>query len=118
MTSCYELEDKEDEEEEKLEKPPKDDDKTLAILETLPICRDWRQIFNLPKEARQHVIATLYHPKFHVDKVRDVGQSAKEVPHFAACNTAITFTDDDLLLGSKPHNRPLFATGYIKEQKL
>jgi len=40
MTSCYELEDKEDEKEEKLEKPPKDDDKTLAILETLPICRD------------------------------------------------------------------------------
>ena len=42
MTSCYELEDKEDKEEGMLEKPPKDDDKALAILETLPICRDWR----------------------------------------------------------------------------
>jgi len=40
MTSCYELEDKEDEEEEKLEKPPKDDDKILTILETLPIYED------------------------------------------------------------------------------
>jgi len=74
MTSCYELEDKEDEKEEKLVEPPKDDDKTPAISETLPICRDWGQIFNLPKEARQHVIAALQHPKLHVDKVRDVGQ--------------------------------------------
>ena len=30
---------------------------------------------------------------------------------------AITFTDENLLLGFKPHNRPLFVTGYIREQK-
>ena len=42
----------------------------------------------------------------------------KDVAHYAACNTAIIFTDDDLLLGSKPHNRPLFVTGYIREQKV
>jgi len=30
----------------------------------------------------------------------------------------ITFTDDDLLLVSKPHNRPLFVANYIKEQKV
>jgi len=30
----------------------------------------------------------------------------------------VTFTDDDLLLGSKPHNRPLFVAGYVKEQKV
>jgi len=40
MTSYYEPEDKEDEKEEKLEKLLKDDDKTLAILKTLLICRD------------------------------------------------------------------------------
>jgi len=34
-----------------------------------------------------------------------------------ACNTTINFSDDVLLLGSKLHNRPLFVTGYIKEQK-
>jgi len=33
----------------------------------------------------------------------------------ASYNTAVTFTDDNLLLGSKPHNHPLFATDYIKE---
>ncbi|KAL0323627.1 UNVERIFIED_CONTAM: hypothetical protein Sangu_1982000 [Sesamum angustifolium] len=34
------------------------------------------------------------------------------------CMSTITFTDKDLLLGSKPHNRPLFVAGYIREQKV
>ncbi|KAL0302096.1 UNVERIFIED_CONTAM: hypothetical protein Sangu_2501200 [Sesamum angustifolium] len=34
------------------------------------------------------------------------------------CMSTITFTDDDLLLGSKPHNRPLFVAGYVREQKV
>ena len=29
--------------------------------------------------------------------------------------SSIIFTDDDRLLGSKIHNRPLFVTGYIQE---
>ncbi|KAL0437808.1 UNVERIFIED_CONTAM: hypothetical protein Sradi_0488700 [Sesamum radiatum] len=32
--------------------------------------------------------------------------------------STITFTDEDLLLGSKPHNRPLFVVGYVREQKV
>ncbi|KAL0423942.1 UNVERIFIED_CONTAM: hypothetical protein Sradi_0929000 [Sesamum radiatum] len=34
------------------------------------------------------------------------------------CMSTITFTDEDLLLGSKPHNRPLFVAGYVREQKV
>ncbi|XP_075084754.1 uncharacterized protein LOC142168006 [Nicotiana tabacum] len=34
------------------------------------------------------------------------------------CCATISFTDDDLLLGSKPHNRPLFVIGAIREQQL
>ncbi|PIN00649.1 hypothetical protein CDL12_26847 [Handroanthus impetiginosus] len=34
------------------------------------------------------------------------------------CVSAMTFTNDDLLLGSKPHNRPLFVTGYAQEPKV
>ncbi|KAL0458912.1 UNVERIFIED_CONTAM: hypothetical protein Slati_0518400 [Sesamum latifolium] len=34
------------------------------------------------------------------------------------CMSTITFTDEDLLLGSKPHNRPLFIAGYVREQKV
>ncbi|KAL0375690.1 UNVERIFIED_CONTAM: hypothetical protein Scaly_0686600 [Sesamum calycinum] len=33
------------------------------------------------------------------------------------CMSTITFTDEYLLLGSKPHNRPLFMAGYAHEQK-
>ncbi|KAM1620591.1 hypothetical protein ACFX11_019333 [Malus domestica] len=31
---------------------------------------------------------------------------------------AIKFTDKDLLLGSKPHNHPLFVLGYVREHKV
>ncbi|KAL0291098.1 UNVERIFIED_CONTAM: hypothetical protein Sradi_7034200, partial [Sesamum radiatum] len=34
------------------------------------------------------------------------------------CMSTITFTDEDLLLGSKPYNRPLFVAGYVREQKV
>ncbi|KAL4627192.1 hypothetical protein ACB092_05G150300 [Castanea dentata] len=30
----------------------------------------------------------------------------------------LTFTDEDLLLGPKPHNRPLYVSGYAHEQKI
>ena len=36
----------------------------------------------------------------------------------APCCATISFTDDDLLLGSKLHNRPLFVIGSIREQHL
>ena len=32
--------------------------------------------------------------------------------------TSITFASENLLLRSTPHNRPLFVTGYAKEQKV
>jgi len=50
--------------------------------------------------------------------IRDAGQSTKDVAYYAARNTTITFTADDLLLGSKPYNHPLLITSYIKEQKV
>ncbi|KAK4406582.1 hypothetical protein Sango_0664700 [Sesamum angolense] len=34
------------------------------------------------------------------------------------CMSPITLTDEYLLLGSKPHNRPLFMAGYAREQKV
>ncbi|KAK4400688.1 hypothetical protein Sango_1174900 [Sesamum angolense] len=34
------------------------------------------------------------------------------------CMSTITFTDEDLLLGSKPHNRPLFIAGYLPKKVL
>jgi len=37
---------------------------------------------------------------------------------YASYNIAMTFTYNDLLLGSKPQNCPLFMTTYIREQKV
>ncbi|KAL0342915.1 UNVERIFIED_CONTAM: hypothetical protein Sangu_1178900 [Sesamum angustifolium] len=34
------------------------------------------------------------------------------------CMSTTTLTDEDLLLGSKPHNHPLFVAGYVREQKV
>ncbi|CAA0812524.1 Unknown protein, partial [Striga hermonthica] len=38
--------------------------------------------------------------------------------HHVDNDSMMVFTDEDLLLGSKPHNRPLFVAGYVQEQKI
>ena len=49
-------------------------------------------------------------------------ENSKLRPHEGAtcCATqdAINFTDEDLLLGSKPHNCLLFISGYVRERKV
>ena len=118
MTSCAELEDEENEEEEKQEDSPKGDDKTLIILKALPARMGWRQIFHLLEEMRQGVAAAFQHAELYVNKAGNIVESSKGLAQYATCNMAITFTDDDLLLGSKPHNHPLYVIGYIREQKV
>ena len=34
------------------------------------------------------------------------------------CSPDLTFIDKDLFLGFKPHNRPLYVSGYAREQKI
>ena len=36
----------------------------------------------------------------------------------ASCYSTIAFSDEDLLLGSRPHNRPLYVSGYAREQRV
>jgi len=72
----------------------------------------------LPKEVRQDVAVPLQHPELYADTVKDAGPSTKDVAQYVVCNMTITFSNDDPLLGSKPHNHPLFITGYIKKQKV
>ena len=40
------------------------------------------------------------------------------ISNLALVASTTTSTDDDRLLGSKIHNRPLFVTGYIREQRV
>ena len=44
--------------------------------------------------------------------------SCKEEDQHVRCCATITFIDEDLLLRSKPHNRPLFVSSFMKEQKV
>jgi len=118
MTCCYEKEDKEEGDEDKLEKCLENEVRALPIPEALLVCIDWRQILNLPEEVCQHIVVALQHQKLYADKVKDAGPSMKDVAEYVGCNTTITFSDDDLLLGSKLYNRPLFVTSYIREQKV
>ena len=76
---------------------------------------DWRQILCFPDEMCQLVVAALQRPEDYTDKVKDVGGSIEGPVHYVSCNTAITFTNYDLLFGSKLHNRPLSMTSYIRE---
>jgi len=112
------MEDEEEGDEDKLEKSSENEERALTITEALLACMDWRQILNLSEEVHQHIVVALQHPELYANKVKDAGPSTKDVVQYVVCNTTITFSDDDLLLGSKPHNRPLFITGYIREQKI
>ena len=64
------------------------------------------------------MIIALRHPEIYADKVKGVVEMLEIPIQCASCNTTITFTDDYLLLGLKPHNRPRFVTGYVKERRL
>ncbi|XP_074301299.1 uncharacterized protein LOC141632675 [Silene latifolia] len=44
--------------------------------------------------------------------------SLRAINWMCLCNAALSFSDEDLLLGSKPHNRPLYVSGYIRGQKV
>ena len=65
----------------------------------------------------EQVATTMRHAKSYADKVKEAKEPTKLPTQCATCNTTVSFTDDDLLLGSKPHNRPLFVIGYIRGPK-
>jgi len=118
MTSCSELEEETDEEGVSKENCSGETDKIVVALEAMPICLNWRQIFSLPNETRQHMVIAFQHPEIYGERVKSVVKMSETPVQCASCNMVVTLTDDDLQLSSKPHNRLLFMAGYIKEQKV
>jgi len=122
MVSCSELEDENSEEDVQEDVQEvyalSADDKVLVVLEVLSERMSWKQIFHLPEEMREQVVIALYHVKLYADKVKAVKEPAKLPAQCATCNTTVSFTNEDLRLGSKLHNYPLFVTGYIRGQKV
>ncbi|KAL0439247.1 UNVERIFIED_CONTAM: hypothetical protein Slati_2407700 [Sesamum latifolium] len=54
----------------------------------------------------------------HGDDIEDELLENEDSSDTDDCMSTITFTYEDLLLGSKPHNCPLFVVGYVREQKV
>ncbi|XP_074277745.1 uncharacterized protein LOC141601368 [Silene latifolia] len=94
------------------------DTKIDAILDALPSRMGWQQMFHLLEEMRQQLSLAILQPDAYADKLKAAGESADQSRKCVACNAALAFTDEDLLLGSKLHNRPLFVSGYIREKKV
>ncbi|KAM1308900.1 hypothetical protein ACFX2H_005652 [Malus domestica] len=96
-------------------------EKTLTLEEGLPTHFSIEEALRLPKKMRIALAAVLESPNDHeVQESKNEGFKLR--PHeYATCcaiEDTIYFTDEDLLLGSKPHNRPLFVFGYVREHKV
>ncbi|KAL4625463.1 hypothetical protein ACB092_05G028000 [Castanea dentata] len=64
-----------------------------------------------PKEG---ITQTLEEPKIYTPCTNTLQQTQE----CCSCSLDLTFIDEDLLLGSKPHNLPLYVSGYTREQKI
>jgi len=64
------------------------------------------------------MVIALQHLKVYAKKVKGATEISDTPIQCASWNTVVTFADDDLPLDFKPHNRPLFVAGNIKEQKV
>ena len=98
-----------------MENSPGEMDRTLATLQAILIRLNWGQMFSLFDEIHRHMVIALQNPEIYTDKVKGVEEMSEGAIQCASCNTAVTFTDDNILLWSKPHNRPLFVTRYIRK---
>ncbi|KAM1944568.1 hypothetical protein ACFX15_012780 [Malus domestica] len=96
-------------------------EKTLTLEEGLPTHFSIEEALRLPKKMRIALAAVLESPNDH-EVQESKNECLKLRPHecatCCAIEDAIHFTDEDLLLGSKPHNRPLFVSGYVREHKV
>ncbi|KAM1325671.1 hypothetical protein ACFX2H_046348 [Malus domestica] len=96
-------------------------EKTLTLEEGLQTHFSIEEALRLPNKMRIALAAVLESPNDHeVQESKNKGFKLR--PHeYATCcaiEDTIHFTDEDLLLGSKPHNRHLFVSGYVREHKV
>ena len=72
----------------------------------------------MPKEFKDEspMLITCYHIDGNVENKDNIDTLTFEASQLST--TRINFSDEDLLLGSTPPNRPLFVVGYIREQRV
>ncbi|KAM1222052.1 hypothetical protein ACFX2J_009630 [Malus domestica] len=96
-------------------------EKTLTLEEGLPTHFSIEEALQLPKKMQSALATVLESPNDHeAQESKDEGLELRphECSTCCAIEDAIHFTDEDLLLGSKPHNRPIFVSGYVREHKV
>jgi hypothetical protein len=76
----------------------------ITHLRRIPARLSVYEALQLSREAREALIKALVN-----EDVRDAYLA--ESAGVAECAETITFTDEDLLLGDRQHNRPLFVSG-------
>jgi len=76
---------------------------------------NWGQIFILPDKTCQHMSFTLQNQKIYATKVKG-SKRISEGPSNVALTTQLSVSMMMIyVLLSKPHNRPLFVTCYIRK---
>ncbi|KAM1405252.1 hypothetical protein ACFX2F_000103 [Malus domestica] len=94
---------------------------TLTTKEGLPTYLSIKEALLLSNEIRRVLAKILAsHDNHAVQESNDEGLKLWPHEYATCCATcdAINFMDEDLLLGSKPHNRHLLISGYIREHKV
>ncbi|KAL2461235.1 Retrotrans gag domain-containing protein [Abeliophyllum distichum] len=88
--------------------------KVISQFSNIPSGTSLADALNLFFYDRMALIAALIDPEAYQEKVLEPIKSTT----YQDCMATITFNDDDLQLGSRLHNRPLYVNGYIRECKL
>ena len=96
----------------------KEEEGVVASLQHLPSPFSSHEMLQLPNEMRNALIQVLKNPTLYATKIKGAKRLKDESHNCAKCCAVITFTDEDLQLGLKPHNRPLFVIGYIREKNI
>jgi len=58
----------------------------------------------------------MHHAKLYVDKLKEVKEHAKLSTQCATHDMVVSFMNDDLLLGSSPHNHSLLGIWWLHNQ--
>ncbi|CAL2256599.1 unnamed protein product [Prunus armeniaca] len=86
----------------------------LAHLKPIPTPLSVYDALKMSRELREALVMASMSPDSYKSYFKSADAHTTETSKFcASCMVAITFGEDDFLLGSKSHNRPLYVTGEV-----
>ena len=93
------------------EQPDRVEYDVIAHLRRIPARLSVYEALQLSKEARDALINALVNENI---RATYLAQQAE----ILECSETVTFTDDDMMLGEKLHNRPLFVSGDLAGERI